>query len=66
MQLRVLVEVTDTRRGYMPGELVDDMSDEQAARWIEAGLAEAVGGAPEAAALAPPPENAKLPRAEKR
>jgi hypothetical protein len=69
MQVRVLVEVTDTRRGYTPGEVVTDMPEDQAARWIEAGLAEAVGAAPappEAATLAPAPETATLPRGQKR
>jgi hypothetical protein len=69
MHIRVLVECTDTRRGYTPGELVTDMPEEQAHRWIAAGLAEAVDGAPgapEAAALGPPPEQATLPKAQKR
>jgi hypothetical protein len=65
MHVRILVEIADHVRGYIPDE-VWDLPDDQAARWIAAGWALSVSGEPEAAALAPPDDNAAMPRARKR
>lgn len=67
MKVTILSDVADHRRSYQAGE-VCDMPADQAARWIELGLAEVVTEATvvEAAALKAPEETATLPRATKR
>lgn len=66
MRITVLVELTDARRSYTAGELVEDMPEDQAHRWITAGWAVALDSAPETATLAPAPETGTLPRGRKR
>lgn len=46
MRVTMLLEVSDPRRRYTAGEVVEDMPDEQARRWIEAGWAVWTGAAP--------------------
>ena len=76
MNVRIVSDVSDERRSYAGGEVVD-LPEDKAARWIKAGIAVAADekpGAPkkaganphEAAALADPPESATLPPAQKR
>ena len=64
MKVRILQDLSDHLRSYRLGE-VCEMADDQAARWIEEGKAEAGADAPEAATLEPE-ENAAMPRARKR
>lgn len=72
MNVRIVSDVSDERRSYVSGEVVE-LPEDKAARFIKAGLAEAVGaeekkkaGGPEAAARADAPEHATLPPAQKR
>jgi hypothetical protein len=64
MRVRICADLSDHLRSYVIGD-VCELPDDQAARWIEAGYAEAAVEAPEAATLEPE-ENAAMPRARKR
>jgi hypothetical protein len=64
MKVRILMEVSDHNRRYVPPE-VCEMADDQAASWLKRGFAEAVADEPEAA-TPEPEENAAMPRARKR
>lgn len=64
MKVRISADLSDHLRSYQAGE-VCELPEDQAARWLEAGLAEAVTDEPEAATIEPE-ENAAMPRARKR
>lgn len=66
MKVRLLTSIASPTWSYSPGE-VADIDPEEAARWIKAGIAEAVDGPRAAeAAVIEPSEKAVLPRPKPR
>lgn len=64
MKVTIVIDVISGSTGtHRQGES-PEIPDDEATRWVAAGWAAKV--APEAAALADPPENAALPKASKR
>lgn len=66
--VRMLVGFSGTRNGedWPPAGGVVDLPDVEAAKYVQAGLAEAVDGAPVEAAVAAPVEKATVPAAPRK